>query len=113
MTEKIEDFKRDLRDIRTLKTHAQNVSRLQKELRRANEEVADAEKQLSATGSTKTLDDVQNETLPVCGRILEVTQMLLEDDVERVQVAGHFVLVLDLSHGLCIRFGTRGTQLEQ
>ncbi|KAF7365212.1 DNA repair protein rad50 [Mycena venus] len=61
VSEKVEDLKRDLRDIRNLKTHAQTVSRLQKELKRANEEVADAERQLSATGSTKTLDDVQNE----------------------------------------------------
>ncbi|KAJ6508778.1 hypothetical protein C8R45DRAFT_1050733 [Mycena sanguinolenta] len=61
LSEKVEDLKRDLRDIRSLKTHAQTVSRLQKELKRAKEEVADAEKQLSATGSTKTLDDVQTE----------------------------------------------------
>ncbi|KAF8134783.1 AAA domain-containing protein [Mycena galopus ATCC 62051] len=61
LSEKVEDFKRDLRDIRNLKTQAQTVSRLQKELKRAQEDVVDAETQLSATGSTKTLDDVQNE----------------------------------------------------
>ncbi|KAJ7935649.1 hypothetical protein B0H13DRAFT_485765 [Mycena leptocephala] len=60
-SEKIEDLKRDLRDIRTLKTHAQTVTRLQKELKRANEAVANIEKQLSSTGSTKTVDEVQNE----------------------------------------------------
>ncbi|KAK7048369.1 DNA repair protein rad50 [Favolaschia claudopus] len=60
-SDKVEDLKRDLRDVRNLKIHAQTVSRLQKELKRANDEVLDAEKQLSTTGSTKTLDDVQNE----------------------------------------------------
>ncbi|KAJ6613278.1 P-loop containing nucleoside triphosphate hydrolase protein [Mycena sp. CBHHK59/15] len=59
--EKIEDVKRDLRDIRTLKSYAQTVSRLQWELKRANENVAGIENQLSSTGSTKTVDDVQTE----------------------------------------------------
>ncbi|KAJ7134632.1 P-loop containing nucleoside triphosphate hydrolase protein [Mycena epipterygia] len=61
ISEKIEDVKRDLRDVRTLKTHAQTVTRLQRDLKRANENVTALEKQLSATGSTKTVDDVQNE----------------------------------------------------
>ncbi|KAJ7675825.1 AAA domain-containing protein [Mycena polygramma] len=61
ISEKIDDLKRDLREIRLLKNHAQNVTRLQRDLKKANETVAGIEKELSATGSTKTLDDVQNE----------------------------------------------------
>ncbi|KAJ7250863.1 AAA domain-containing protein [Mycena haematopus] len=61
LSEKVEDLKRDLRDIRSLKSPAQTVSRLQKEVKRAKDDIADIEQQLSATGSTKTLDDVQNE----------------------------------------------------
>ncbi|KAJ7095861.1 hypothetical protein B0H15DRAFT_827394 [Mycena belliarum] len=61
ISEKVEDVKRDLRDIRTLKTHAQNVTRLQKEVKRHTETIGNMEKELSATGSTKTPDEVQNE----------------------------------------------------
>ncbi|KAJ7175865.1 P-loop containing nucleoside triphosphate hydrolase protein [Mycena filopes] len=60
-SEKIDDLKRDIRDVRSLKNQAQTVSRLQKDLKRAIENVASIEEQLSATGSTKTVDDVQNE----------------------------------------------------
>ncbi|KAJ7165382.1 hypothetical protein C8R46DRAFT_1035956 [Mycena filopes] len=58
---KIDDLKRDIRDARTLKSQAQTVSRLQKDLKRAIENVSSIEDQLSATGSTKTVNDVQNE----------------------------------------------------
>ncbi|KAJ7109736.1 hypothetical protein C8R43DRAFT_904551 [Mycena crocata] len=61
ISEKMDDVKRDLRDIRTLKNHAQTVSRLQKEIKKAKEVVAEIEQQLSATGSTKTADEVQSE----------------------------------------------------
>ncbi|KAJ6559188.1 hypothetical protein DFH09DRAFT_921753 [Mycena vulgaris] len=61
VSDKIEDIKRDLRDMRILKNHAQTVSRLQRELKRTSEIVANIEKELSTTGSTKTIDDVQNE----------------------------------------------------
>ncbi|KAJ7459863.1 hypothetical protein FB451DRAFT_1182155 [Mycena latifolia] len=61
ISEKVEDVKRDIRDLGTLKNYAQTVTRLQKEIKKAHENIADLEKQLSATGSTKTVDDVQSE----------------------------------------------------
>ncbi|KAJ7784558.1 hypothetical protein B0H16DRAFT_1492970 [Mycena metata] len=60
-SEKIDDLKRDIRDVRVLKNQAQTVSRVQRDLKKAIDNVASIEKQLSATGSTKTVDEVQNE----------------------------------------------------
>ncbi|KAJ7044129.1 hypothetical protein C8F04DRAFT_1228961 [Mycena alexandri] len=60
-SEKIDDLKRDIRDVRVLKNQAQTVSRVQKDLKKAIDNVASIEMQLSATGSTKTVDEVQNE----------------------------------------------------
>ncbi|CAK5270168.1 unnamed protein product [Mycena citricolor] len=60
-SEKLDDLKRDLREVQRLKMQGANISRLQKDLKRATENVATSEQQLSATGSTKTADEVQTE----------------------------------------------------
>jgi DNA repair protein RAD50 len=44
-----------------MKQHANHVSRTQKELERLKQEIINIETDLSATGSTKTADDVQLE----------------------------------------------------
>ena len=59
--DKLNDLKRQLKDIVVLKEHASNVSRTQKELERLKQEIASIENDLLATGSTKTADDVQAE----------------------------------------------------
>jgi DNA repair protein RAD50 len=59
--DKLNDLKRELKDILTLKQHASTVSRLQKELERLKHEITSIEDELSGTGSTKTADDVQAE----------------------------------------------------
>lgn len=59
--EKLDSVKRQLKDISILKDHAKTVSRLQREAERAEQEVSNLESDLSATGSTKTADNVQEE----------------------------------------------------
>ncbi len=44
-----------------MKQHAAHVSRTQKDVERLKQEIANIEADLSATGSTKTADDVQEE----------------------------------------------------
>lgn len=44
-----------------LKQHASTVTRLQKDVERAKQEIKNLEADLSTTGSTKTADDVQTE----------------------------------------------------
>ncbi|KIK01859.1 hypothetical protein K443DRAFT_678003 [Laccaria amethystina LaAM-08-1] len=59
--DELEAVKRQLKDILTLKQHALTVSRLQKEIKRAEEIATDIERTLAATGTTKTTDDIQLE----------------------------------------------------
>jgi len=59
--EKVDDVKRELKDIATLRDHARTVSRLQREIERAEQEAKDLEIDLSTTGSTRTADNVQEE----------------------------------------------------
>lgn len=59
--EKLNDLKREIKEILSLKQHTSTVSRLCKELERINQEITDIENELSATGSTKTAEDVQLE----------------------------------------------------
>jgi DNA repair protein RAD50 len=58
---KLNDVKRDLKDIAIMKQQAGQVTRNQKELDRLKQEIATIETDLSTTGSTKTADDVQAE----------------------------------------------------
>jgi DNA repair protein RAD50 len=52
-----------------MKQHATHVSRTQKELDRLKNEIATIEHDLSATGSTKTADDVQAELDTLSGNM--------------------------------------------
>ncbi|KAJ8496238.1 hypothetical protein ONZ45_g12526 [Pleurotus djamor] len=58
---KLNDIKRDLKDIGILKEHASTASRLQREIERLKSDIKTLESELSATGSTKTVDDVSAE----------------------------------------------------
>lgn len=58
---KLNDIKRELKDLHALKEYANNVSRLQKEIERLNGDIKFLESELMSTGSTKTADDVQAE----------------------------------------------------
>ena len=60
-------MKRELKDIALLKDYAKTVSRLQREIERAEQEAKDVESDLSITGSTRTADDVQEELNTLSG----------------------------------------------
>lgn len=59
--EKVDDIKRQLKDVATLRDHARTISRLQREIERAEQETQALERDLLVSGSTKTVDDVQEE----------------------------------------------------
>lgn len=59
--ETVSSLKRQVRDVQALQSTARNVARLQKEVQRLNEEIESLVNELSASGSTKTVDDVQTE----------------------------------------------------
>lgn len=54
-------MKRELREIGTLKQSAISVTRLAKEIERAGQEITNIENELTVTGSTKTLEEVEQE----------------------------------------------------
>lgn len=58
---KVNDIKRDMREISTLRQHAAAISKNQSEMERLKTEIANLEEELSSTGSSKTADDVQTE----------------------------------------------------
>jgi DNA repair protein RAD50 len=53
--------KSEIKDITFLKQGSASITRLKKECQAATEEIACLEEDLSATGSTKTADDIQEE----------------------------------------------------
>ena len=67
--ERLENIKRQLNDISSLKVHAISIVRLQSEIDRAKDEINDLEISLSSSGSTKTADDVQNELSELSGEM--------------------------------------------
>jgi DNA repair protein RAD50 len=58
-----------LKDTAILRDHAKTVLRLRREIERAEQEAVDLENDLSATGSTKTADDVQEELDKLSGEL--------------------------------------------
>lgn len=61
LADQLESSKQLIRSLGTLKVSVGTISRLRKEIERAESEVNDLETELSLTGSTKTVEDVQNE----------------------------------------------------
>ena len=57
---KLDDVKRDLKDLALMKQHATNVSKLVKDIERIGQEVKNLETDLEATGSSRTAEDVQS-----------------------------------------------------
>ncbi|KAI0917273.1 hypothetical protein AcW2_007450 [Taiwanofungus camphoratus] len=58
---KLNELKKELKDLSLMRQHASLVSRTQKDIERLKREVSDIESELSTTGSTKTPDDLQLE----------------------------------------------------
>ncbi|KAF6755949.1 hypothetical protein DFP72DRAFT_305480 [Ephemerocybe angulata] len=61
LSDKLEDLKQHIASINDLRMQATTIARLQREIEKTQSEVGDIETDLSMTGSTKTVDDVQNE----------------------------------------------------
>ncbi|OAX38147.1 hypothetical protein K503DRAFT_770797 [Rhizopogon vinicolor AM-OR11-026] len=59
--EKLDDLKKEIREIASLKQSASTVSRNQSDTERLKTEIGNLEAELSATGTIKTGDDVQSE----------------------------------------------------
>ncbi|KDQ20852.1 hypothetical protein BOTBODRAFT_124714 [Botryobasidium botryosum FD-172 SS1] len=59
--EQLKTAKNTLKDIQTLKAHASLVARTQGDVVRLKREISDLERDLAATGSTQTTDDVQGK----------------------------------------------------
>ncbi|KAF7792625.1 hypothetical protein EIP86_003722 [Pleurotus ostreatoroseus] len=58
--ERLNNVKKELREIAGLKEHAVSVSRTHQEIQRLQREITSLENDLLSTGSTKTVDDVQS-----------------------------------------------------
>lgn len=57
---KLDDVKKDLKDLALMKQHAANVSKVTKDIERIGQEVKNLETDLEATGSSRTAEDVQS-----------------------------------------------------
>jgi DNA repair protein RAD50 len=60
-SDKTNELKKLLKDITSMKQHATNVARTQKETDRLRDEISGLESELKSTGSTKTADEVEAE----------------------------------------------------
>lgn len=60
-SDKLNELKKQLKNISSMKQHAIQISRTQKDAERLMEEISNLETQLKATGTTKTDDEVQAE----------------------------------------------------
>jgi DNA repair protein RAD50 len=58
---RLNEVKKELKDLMLMKQHSTNVSKTIKDIERINQEVKNLETDLEATGSTRTADDVQNQ----------------------------------------------------
>ncbi|KAI5890396.1 uncharacterized protein SCHCODRAFT_01155975 [Schizophyllum commune H4-8] len=61
ITDKIDLLRKQANEVQALKLQAANITRLQKDVERLKEEIEEIEHDLSATGSTKSTDDLQAE----------------------------------------------------
>ena len=58
---KLNEAKKELKDLALMKQHSVSVSRAIKDIERISQEVKNLETDLEATGSSRTADDVQNQ----------------------------------------------------
>ncbi|KIM89254.1 hypothetical protein PILCRDRAFT_218441 [Piloderma croceum F 1598] len=60
-SDKMDELKKLLKDVTSMKQHAINIARTQKETDRLRDEISSLESELKSTGSTKTADEVEAE----------------------------------------------------
>lgn len=65
----MDELRRELKGLVTLKQHSANISDTQKSVDQTTKEISNLETELSATGSTKTTDDVQIELDKLAGEM--------------------------------------------
>ena len=58
---RLNEVKKELKDLASLKQHAASVSKAIKDIERVSQEVKNLETDLEATGSSRTAEDVQNQ----------------------------------------------------
>ena len=58
---KLNNVKKELKDLALMKQHATSVSKIIKDIERVGQEVKNLETDLEATGSTRTAEDVQSQ----------------------------------------------------
>ncbi|KAF8476550.1 P-loop containing nucleoside triphosphate hydrolase protein [Russula ochroleuca] len=83
--DKLQILKKELKELVSLRQHAVNVSRLHSDCKDLRKEISSVENSLAATGSTKTVDDVQLELdeLSAALRNTEKEKQNLQNDRER------------------------------
>ena len=58
---KLNEIKKELKDLGLMKQHSASVSKVSKDIERITQEVKNLETDLEATGSSRTADDVQTQ----------------------------------------------------
>lgn len=94
---KLDVINRQVKDIITLKQQTATITRLQKEVDRANQEVDELELSLSTTGSTKTAEDVQNELSHLTGEMWVTFPQSVHARVESEFIVARMIEIVKLS----------------
>lgn len=113
VADKIDALRRQLNDVQALKLQASNVGRLQKDVERLKEEISEIEHDLSATGSTKSTDDLQAEIEKLTDqiRLLEREKTHLTADSNRLN--GNVISTERELHALQTRRMELSSKLEK
>ena len=95
--EKLDVINRQVKDILTLKQQTATITRLQREVDKANQEVDELESSLSTTGSTKTAEDVQNELSHLTGEMWVIFPQSDYLRVDHESTAARMIEIVKLS----------------
>jgi DNA repair protein RAD50 len=82
---RVNDVKKELKDISMMKQHASAVSKALKDVERLLQEISNLETDLEATGSIKTADDVQQELNDLSSQLLVISPMHSSVKLTRLQ----------------------------
>lgn len=74
---KLNEVKREFKDLSLMKQHSASVSRAIKDIERITQEVKNLKTDLEATGSSRTADDVQNQLNEVSANLCVLPSHLL------------------------------------
>ena len=74
---KLNEVKKDLKDLTLMKQHAAGASKAVKDIERIGQEVKNLETDLEATGSSRTANDVQNQLNEVSANLYAIASCSL------------------------------------